>query len=117
MRKQIWAWECELCGHTWIAVGVDAPVQCARCKRRNWHTKQPEVVQPGEHSAPVRSKHSMADLRAICVGRIPNASEPVAQVELVMCSYTEYDTDTGEVYGCRLPAHGPKVKHQRGPAR
>lgn len=32
-----------------------------------------------------------------------------------MCGYTEYDQDTGETYGCSLPAHSPKVKHRRGP--
>lgn len=41
MRKQVWAWQCELedCGKIWIAKGIDPPAQCAKCKKRNWHTK------------------------------------------------------------------------------
>ena len=31
-----------------------------------------------------------------------------------LCSYTEYDTDTGETYRCGRQPHGPKVKHTRG---
>jgi hypothetical protein len=31
-----------------------------------------------------------------------------------MCSYREWDEVAGEFYGCRLPAHSSKVKHQRG---
>ena len=30
-----------------------------------------------------------------------------------MCKYTEYDQDSGETYGCSLPA-GHRSKHQRG---
>ncbi len=30
------------------------------------------------------------------------------------CLYKEYDQESGEWYGCRLRAHGPKVKHVRG---
>lgn len=41
MRLQVWAWRCEVvtCGHTWLAVGVDPPAQCSKCKSRQWHTK------------------------------------------------------------------------------
>ena len=34
--------------------------------------------------------------------------------EGVMCSYTEYDPETGETYRCGLKAHTGKVKHTRG---
>jgi hypothetical protein len=30
------------------------------------------------------------------------------------CSYREYDSESGEWYGCSLEAHGAKVKHVRG---
>lgn len=33
---------------------------------------------------------------------------------LKMCTYIEYDTDTGDSYRCSLPAHGAMVKHRRG---
>ena len=35
-------------------------------------------------------------------------------LEMPMCSYTEYDPETGETYRCGLAVHGPKVKHTRG---
>jgi hypothetical protein len=38
----------------------------------------------------------------------------VTEPEIPMCTYTEYDPESGETYGCRLREHGPKVKHQRG---
>lgn len=47
---------------------------------------------------------------------------PVAELNVIgtepqeRCSYTEYDTDTGETYGCRLLSHPAKVKHRRGAA-
>jgi hypothetical protein len=31
-----------------------------------------------------------------------------------MCSYTEYDPETGETYRCGRTHHGLKVKHTRG---
>jgi hypothetical protein len=34
--------------------------------------------------------------------------------EVELCSYTEYDTETGETYRCGRTPHGPKVKHTRG---
>lgn len=33
---------------------------------------------------------------------------------LPMCTYTEYDSDTGETYRCGLGEHSFKVKHTRG---
>jgi len=41
-------------------------------------------------------------------------SEKEAVTLSQMCSYTEYDTDTGETYKCGRTVHGPKVKHTRG---
>lgn len=39
---------------------------------------------------------------------------PDLEPEFPMCAYREYDSESGETYGCRLREHGPKVKHQRG---
>ena len=41
-------------------------------------------------------------------------AEDEPEPEVAMCSYTEYDHESGETYGCGLKAHGPKVKHTRG---
>jgi hypothetical protein len=45
---------------------------------------------------------------------ILRASEPPEEPEVLMCPFTEYDTDTGETYRCGREVHGPKVKHTRG---
>ena len=83
MRKQVWCWVCELCGHTWIASGIDAPEQCAKCKRRGWHTKAVHVADEPRHSPlpqaepiPAGHKPTMADLRSICAGNVPKQSIP-----------------------------------------
>lgn len=31
--------------------------------------------------------------------------------EITMCSYTEYDGESGETMACGKPEHSPKVKH------
>ncbi len=116
MRKQVWCWVCELCGHTWIATGIDAPGQCSKCKRRGWHTKQADVPQAVERPIPAGHKPTMDALRSICAGNVPMAVSVDDSPERVPCKYTEYDTETGETYGCRLAAHSGKIKHQRGPA-
>ncbi len=41
-------------------------------------------------------------------------AEDEPEPELKPCPYKEYDGESGEWYGCRLPAHGPKIKHVRG---
>jgi hypothetical protein len=40
--------------------------------------------------------------------------KPTSPVDGVMCSYREYDPDTGETYACGLREHLPKVRHTRG---
>lgn len=73
------------------------------------------------------AKPTMQALRDICAGKVagvgalereehvPTTTVP-AEVVPQACPYTEYDRDTGETYGCALNAHGPKIKHVRGPA-
>jgi hypothetical protein len=57
---------------------------------------------------------SMEYLRAVCAGQVEEP-EPEPEPESVrMCTYKEYDSDTGEWYGCALPEHSAKTKHKRG---
>jgi hypothetical protein len=124
MREQVWVWVCELCGHRWIAVGIDPPVQCSKCKRRHWHTKQSEV---GQHSAPqmteagnppdqTKPSVSMDALRAICEGELPQHTEPEDPAPTSkpsrQCTHNEWSYELGEVLHCVLAEHGPKVKHR-----
>lgn len=79
MRKQDWVWQCEHkgCGHKWLASGVEAPEQCAKCKKRGWHTKnttnQAEAT-PDEIHAFELPKPDMQALRGI-VERIVERGE------------------------------------------
>ena len=85
MRKQVWCWQCELCGHTWIATGIDAPGQCSKCKHRGWHTKAVHVADEPRHvslpqAEPIPASPNMDALRSICAGNVSRAEvepEPV----------------------------------------
>ena len=130
-------WKCDECGHRWIK-GELYPAQCAKCRSRKWNAgagkddscesqalpsgtcrasmgtvvKSPAVAKEPQPAPP---KISMDELRSICAGNVHQQESPI-ESEISMCSYTEYDTDTGETYRCRLPVHGPKIKHRRGAA-
>lgn len=52
-------WKCEYpeCGHIWIATGEDPPEQCAKCKKRKWHTDGLiEVSAPQRKTVTARKK-------------------------------------------------------------
>ena len=67
---QVWCWKCELCGHTWIGVGIAAPAQCAKCKKRNWHTISHTLATPSEVN--------LSSLRDVCAGNLHQSeSDPV----------------------------------------
>ena len=53
MRISQDCWQCEYgeCGHIWIAANDVAPAQCARCKKRGWHTEG--AVAPAKKPAPL----------------------------------------------------------------
>ena len=51
----------------------------------------------------------MAALRAIAAGKM--TSHEACDPEAEMCSYKEYDQDTGETMHCGLPKHSAKQKH------
>jgi hypothetical protein len=63
MRKQDWVWQCELCAHKWIAVGIDPPAQCPKCRKRNWHIR--EVILEGQKPEQA-AKPDISFLRQIC---------------------------------------------------
>ena len=36
-KIQVWAWQCERCGHTWVPREVDSqPKVCPKCKSPYW---------------------------------------------------------------------------------
>ena len=77
---------CELCGHRWLASGVDAPAKCAKCKRRGWHTKAVHVADEPQHiplpqAEPIPAHPNMDALRSICAGNVPMAEPDPAPAE------------------------------------
>ncbi len=86
------------------------------------HGPVAQSAERGTHNAKVAGSNpagptiNMDALRSICAGNFPLAVSVDDSPEQVPCKYTEYDTETGETYGCRLAAHSGKIKHQRGPA-
>ena len=76
---------------------------------RQSFSSPPEPVQQPARSSPL-------NIPGVFLGsQLGNPPEMDAESDQhPMCSYTEYDPQTGETYGCCLPAHTGKVKHQRG---
>lgn len=104
-------WKCDECGHRWIKTEL-WPAQCAssKCRKRSWNKFQVAA-------APVRREPK--DVPRPKAPPPPPAApivEAEAQEERLMCSYREYDPDTGETYACGLREHPGKVKHTRGSA-
>jgi len=86
---------------------------------RGWDDRPPvEQRPPAQEQVAAPAKPSMEYLRAICAGKLPGPDlEPEPEpAQVRMCTYKEYDSETGEWYGCALPEHGPKTRHRRGPA-
>ena len=113
----------------------DGQRECLTCKKNRNRKKHGSVDQLAEHSTARRScsdKHacSSPDRSAKiekfyvdeAVDRV-NTMSPIESLissglirpssEVPMCPHTEYDTDTGETYGCCL-TEGHKGKCKRG---
>ena len=104
------AWKCdrEECGHVWLAIAEEPPTACAKCKNRAWN--RGGIVpadKPHVEHLPFR-----AVLNASTIVR-EVASPIVVHAAIDLCTYTEYNQDTGESYGCSLPL-GHRMKHKRG---
>jgi hypothetical protein len=80
--------------------------------RHGWDEDGPGAVQPVR----ARSEAKPLNIPGVFMGSqlgAPLDEEP-ERAGCPMCSYTEYDNQTGDTYGCALAAHGPKIKHVRG---
>jgi hypothetical protein len=100
-KIQVGAWKCDLCGHVWIA-GKVYPKQCAKCRTRIWNSDgaEPKAAEPVEVSR--------GSSVVVAESRVSIAED------FTPCTYTEYDQDQGEQFGCRLEL-GHRSKHARGP--
>ena len=124
--------QCDACGHRWLpeseALPERCPIRC--CRSRKWNQRE-EVVGVADEdmlqpAPPPATTASLGDVMARFglttaskMHEQPSAAilnEPVEHDEpqLPMCTYTEYDTDTGETYACGRQQHSWKVKHTRG---
>lgn len=127
----IWVecWKCDECGHRWIKTEL-WPERCAssKCRKRSWNKNQvaaalvrqepKEAPRPQAAPPPPAAAAQMNDAMARFMAKLPAAPivEAEAQEERSMCSYREYDPETGETYACGLREHPGKVRHTRGAA-
>lgn len=79
-----------------------------------YHSVGPSHV--GVHVGIERTaKPDIHALRALVANIETKGSDPIdIEPERPMCSYTEYDPQTGETYACALHQHPGKVRHMRG---
>ena len=115
---------CNQCDFDWES-RVEEPRACPRCKRYDWREpkksggnhglaeksgaeESAEEVRPGGNVGGRGGGNSGFNLSSDQDVQ-ENTGEHVA-----MCAYREYDDQLGEWFRCKLEAHGPKVKHQRG---
>jgi len=51
-------WQCEYpdCGHAWLKdpENPNPPIQCAKCRRRGWHTPPPGCPEPAPSIQPLQ---------------------------------------------------------------
>jgi DNA-directed RNA polymerase subunit RPC12/RpoP len=95
--------KCLRCGHEWQA-RVANPVRCPKCLSPYWNLPRRRVTGIVQADAIATN---IERLRDIAAGEVDDAAPP-------MCNYTEFDSETGERYGCSLQEHSVKVAHQRG---
>ena len=115
--RRIWKRNAAIVNLVWMALSGSG-VELNDGEMRNGTANR--LVQSGRASSqPVAGKQDQA-LSPASPTKILEELKQIGSVrpasEIPMCKYTEYDPETGEMYGCRLPEHGPKVKHQRGHA-
>jgi hypothetical protein len=111
MRIQEWCWYCERCHHKWLCLSIDAPEKCAKCKRRNWHTKRttaepvvfsgPRVVIPEVKMNPAMAKF-MAKVPEIAIAPPEPALGPI-------CGKYYRDEQRGESFKCGRQKHSVKT--------
>ena len=118
---------CDICSHEWIPKQGVTYTHCTsgKCRSRKWNLvaiakDQEPSLQPTQKTTTTlnvqptmeRGRPDMDALRAACAGELPvPPSEPSVSV---MCTYTEYDGETGETYACGRFMHSSKIKHTRG---
>ena len=108
MRVSRDCWQCELegCGHVWIAAGEEPPEQCARCKKRKWHTEGRFELAPGA-LAPQRELRT--DAVATTGGKVtistdvprPNFADLARTVPGIKVAI-QLDRPAHDVAGCRI---------------
>lgn len=76
--------------------------------------KPEEQTLHGGSNPPLHTTLDMQSLRDICDGKGIGSVQWHDEPKQAMCSYTEWDGDTGEHYRCGLREHSIKVKHTRG---
>jgi len=103
------AWKCDLCGHVWLKQAGVTPKQCAKCRTRIWNSDS-----DGEKAAQMIIEKKPETPRAIpLIERVRQIEAREIESEEPICEYTEYVSDIGETYRCKLPL-GHRSNHRMG---
>lgn len=130
---------CKRCGHLWRPRQDVPPIQCPLCRSPYWDKERLNVERTSRENLVNQSADSERDsigrsLEGIAVSFLQTPTVPAERLRAVpevrselvdrnrpepepareACTYREYDSESGEWYGCSLDVHGPKVKHVRG---
>ena len=98
---------CERCGYVWFSPMI--PARCSGCKSRKWNEAE------GEKPAPkIIIEKKPETPRAIpLIERVRQIEARDIESEDPICEYTEYVSDIGETYRCKLPL-GHRSNHRMG---
>ncbi len=138
-RTSITGWVCEVCGYVWSSRTDSKPLRCAGCKSPYWDKGNRDAESSGSSSnvpallpagkervdnhSPIRTNgvddrllgHNRKQAEdALAIRASERGGSSSETEEELMCSYKEYDGESGEWYGCSLKAHSSKVRHVRG---
>lgn len=119
---------CDACGKRWLPEGSKMPVQCPSrdCRSRRWNESGEVFDSPTEIASAPAPQPATPDSIGALMARLgmttasklhQQPSTPIEspaeddEPELPMCTYEEYDIDSGETMLCGLHQHSFKVKH------
>ena len=101
---------CKRCGHEWRPRQDEPPVQCPKCRSPYWDI--PRGLTRIAGSAVKSAPEGVDRVEIYSGGHLAGTMVEVEPDEEVkMCSYTEYDGESGETMSCGLREHSGKVRH------
>ena len=132
---------CKRCGGVWVPRKPEPPVQCPKCRSPYWDIPRglTRIAREAVKHAPEDVDRVDLYVNQSLAGSVSVAQVPIVSktkpsfginvddflrdkgigkpereedhAEIQMCSYKEYDGESGEWMHCGLEQHSPKVRH------